>query len=99
MADSKRQATAIAVSIALLTTGEHAVAQSASELETRLEAGATTTTRPGNALPLSALAVTPGFRYADHRFTVSARGSAWLSNNHVEMGSSAAAIEAYTPLL
>lgn len=99
MSVPKQHATAIAVSLALLTTGEHAVAQSASELETRLETGATMTSRAGNPLPLNALAVTPGIRYADGRFTFSARGSAWLSNERWELGNSSAALEAYAPLL
>jgi hypothetical protein len=99
MVESKQHATAIAVSLALLATGEHAVAQSASELETRLEAGAVTMNRTGNAIPLQAFALTPAIRYADRRFTLSARGSAWLADNHLRMGSSDASITAYTPLL
>ena len=99
MADSKRQATAIAVSLALLTTGEHAVAQRASELETRLEAGAMTSTRPNQTVPFSAFALTPGLRYADNRLAVSARGSAWLDGQHWELGSSAASLEANMPLM
>jgi hypothetical protein len=98
MADRKQRAAAIAVSLALLTTGEHAVAQSASELETRLEVGATSSSQPGR-IPLSAFALTPGIRYADKRFTFSARGSAWVSGERVELGNSSAALEAYTPLL
>ena len=99
MADSKQHATAIAVSLALLTTGEQAVAQKASELETRLEAGALMSTRPGNPLPLNALAFTPGIRYADRRVSVNASAAAWLSGDRWELGSSAAALAAQTPLL
>src|SRR5688572_2781627 len=99
MADSKQHATAIAVSLALLTTGEHAVAQNASELETRLEAGAMMSTRRGNPLPLNALALTPGIRYADRRFSISASGAAWLRGERWELGNSAAAFQSQTPLL
>ena len=103
MTDPKLSATAVAVSLALLTTGEHAVAQSTSEtrrqeLESRIEAGAMVSQRPGT-LPLNALAFTPGVRYANNRFTVSGRGSAWLSGTGWQLGNSAAAFEAYTPLL
>ena len=103
MTDPKLSATAVAVSLALLTTGEHAVAQSTSEtrsqeLESRIEAGAITSQRAGT-LPLNALAVTPGVRYANNRFTVSGRGSAWLSGTRWQLGNSAAALEANTPLL
>ena len=85
MADSKQHATAIAVSLALLATGERAVAQKASEMEARLEAGALTTSMAGNALPLSALALTPGIRYADKRVTLSRgdrRFEAWEKYYH-----------------
>jgi hypothetical protein len=99
MADSKRQATAIAVSLALLTTGEHAVAQSASELETRLEAGALMSSRTGTALPQQAFALTPGLRYADKRMSFSARGSAWITGESWQLGNSDASFAAYTPLL
>jgi hypothetical protein len=99
----KQHATAIAVTLALLTTGEHAVAQSTSEtsgpeLESRIEAGAVMSSRRGT-LPLSALALTPGLRYADRRFAFSARGSAWVGNGNVQLGSASGALEAYTPLL
>lgn len=99
MSDSKQHAAAIAVSLALLTTGEHAVAQTASELETRLETGAITSTRLNTGLPFNAFALTPGFRYADRRGALSARGSAWLNGQQWEIGNSTAALEAYTPLL
>lgn len=98
MADPKQHATAIAVSLALLTTGEHAVAQNASELETRLEAGATMSARRG-MVPLNAMALTPGIRYADRRLTFTARGSAWLGSQRWELGNANAALEAFTPLL
>ena len=98
MSDSKQHAAALAVSLALLTTGEHAVAQNASELETRLETGAITSMRVGT-LPFHAFALTPGFRYADRHLAVRATGSAWLQDQRWEMGNSTAAFEAYTPLL
>lgn len=98
MPDPKQHATAIAVSLALLTTGEHAVAQNTSEMESRLEAGAVMSSRPGT-LPLGALALTPGIRYADRRMTFSARGSAWLGGESWRLGNSSAALEAYAPLL
>ena len=99
MVDSKQRATAIAVSLALLTTGEHAVAQGASELETRLEAGAISMNRGANTLPLHSFALSPAIRYADRRFTASARASAWLAGDHLRLGSSDAGITAYTPML
>lgn len=98
MPDPRFNATAVAVSLALLTTGEYAVAQSTSEVESRLEAGAIMSSRSG-ALPLSAFALTPGIRYSDSRFTASARGSAWLGSSSVQLGDAAAGLEAYTPLL
>jgi hypothetical protein len=98
MTDPKLSATAVAVSLAMLTTGEHAVAQSTSEMESRIEAGALSSHRDGT-LPQNALAVTPGVRYTNDRFTVSGRGSAILSGTEWQLGNSAAAFEAYTPLL
>ncbi|HEU4995079.1 MAG TPA: glycogen-binding domain-containing protein [Gemmatimonadaceae bacterium] len=98
MLHSRRHATAAIATIAMLTTGEHAVAQSTSELETRLEAGATTSSHVGS-IPLSAFALTPGFRYASPRMTASARASALLGLSQWQLGNSAAALEAYTPLL
>jgi hypothetical protein len=100
MHDPRFNATALAVSLALLTTGEHAVAQSTSELESRLEAGAVMSSRSGT-LPLGALALTPGIRYADRRMTASARGSAWIggAGTSWQLGDATAAFEAYTPLL
>jgi hypothetical protein len=97
MIDPKLHATAVAVSLALLTLGQRAQAQSTSELETRLEAGALMSARDGT-LPLSAMAFTPGVRYANNRFTASARGSAWVGD-HLQLGNSSAALEAYSPLL
>src|SRR5262245_1059726 len=98
MLHSRRHATAAVATIAMLTTGEHAVAQSTSELETRLEAGATTSSHAGS-IPINALALTPGFRYASPRMTASARASALLGMSQWQLGNSAAALEAYTPLL
>jgi hypothetical protein len=67
-------------------------------MESRIEAGALMSQR-GGTLPQSALAVTPGVRYANDRFTISGRGSALLSGTQWQLGNSAAAFEAYTPLL
>ena len=101
MADPKQHAAAIAVSLALLTTGEHAIAQSAqnaSELETRLEAGASVTRgSASSAIPMSALALTPAIRYANRRVNFNARGAAWLTDRW-EFGSANAGLEAYMPL-
>jgi hypothetical protein len=96
MADPKQRAAAFAVSLALLTTGEHAVAQTAPELEARLSAGALTS-RQG-ALPISGLALTPGIRYADRRVTFAANGSAWLADQW-QLGNASAAFTAQMPLL
>jgi hypothetical protein len=98
MTDPKLSATAVAVSLALLTTGEHAAAQSTSEMESRIEAGTLVSRRDGTN-PQSALAVTPGVRYSNSRFTISGRGSALLNGSRWQLGNSAAAFEAYTPLL
>lgn len=97
MADPKQHAAAIAVSLALFTTGEHAAAQSASELETRLEAGARVT-HGASAVPLSALAVVPALRYSNRRLEFSARGAAWLGDNRWTFGDANAALEAQIPL-
>lgn len=99
MSDSTQHAAAIAVSLALLTTGEHAVAQNASELETRLETGAITSMRLGDAIPFNAFALTPRVRYADQRLSFSARTAAWLSGRDWQIGSSTAALEVHTPQL
>jgi hypothetical protein len=99
MADSRQHAAALAVSLALLASGEQAAAQQASELETRLEAGAVTSTRRGSPLPMGALAITPGIRYADRRFSLNASAAAWLHGQSVELGTSSAAFQAHTPLL
>ena len=100
MLHTRRHATAVAATLAMLTTGEHAVAQSASgnELETRLEFGALSSTRSGT-IPMNAFAVTPGIRFANRRLTASARGAAWLGQDSWQLGNSAAAVEAHTPLL
>lgn len=94
----KQHATAIAVSLALLTTGEHAVAQNASELELRLDAGSTMSTRSGT-VPMRGMAITPSARYVVSRLTLSGSGSAWLGADRWQLGNSEASIEAYTPLL
>ena len=94
----KQHAAAIAVSLALCTTGEHAIAQTAPEMEVRLQAGSILSTRPGT-LPLDAMAITPGLRYASPRLSVTGRASAWMNGELLELGTSDLEFEAYTPLL
>src|SRR5688572_29918029 len=94
----KQHATAIAVSLALMTTGEHAIAQSAKEMEFRLEAGSLVSDRPGR-VPLDAMAISPALRYADTRMSVKTRASAWLNGQQWLLGSSEAELEVYQPLL
>jgi len=97
MPDQRSQVTAAAVSLALLALGQPAWAQSDRELVSSLEAGAVMTSRNG-ALPLSAMALTPGFRYADRRVSLSARGAAWISSDAVQLGDAAVKLAAYAPL-
>lgn len=94
----KLPAAALAVTLALLLPEQRAQAQSASELETRLEAGAAMLSRP-QSLPLGALAFSPAIRYLTPRFAVRAGGSAWLAQNHLELRNAGASVELYTPLL
>ena len=94
----KPHATAIAGLLALLVPGQRATAQNASELETRLEAGALTTSRNGQ-VPQSAFELTPGFRFASPRFTAAASASAWLGGQQWQLGNANASIEAYSPLM
>ena len=94
----KQHAAAMAMSLALCTTGEHAIAQTAPEMEVRLQAGSLISTRPGT-MPLDAMAITPGIRYADSRMLASARASAWMNGQLWELGSSDLEFEVYTPLL
>lgn len=94
----KLPAAALAVTLALLNPGQRAQAQNASELETRLEAGAAMISRP-QSLPLGALAVGPSIRYANSRFALRTSGSAWLTDNSWELRDAGATVEAYTPLL
>src|SRR3954467_4881171 len=102
MRDSRLHATAAAVSLALLTTGEYAVAQSGggassgSEMESRIEAGALSSARPGT-LPTNAFAVTPGVRYSNPQITFGARGSAWIGGDRWQLGDAAATFAAYRP--
>lgn len=98
MLDPKLHATAVAVTLALLVPGARAMAQNASELETRLEAGAVMSSRAGQ-IPLSAVALTPGISFANPSLRASARASAWLTGDRWQLGSAAAAFEVYTPLL
>ena len=94
----KQHATAIAVSLALMATGEHAVAQTAPEMEFRLEAGSLVSNRPGRT-PLDAMAISPMLRYADSRVSLKTRASAWLNGQQWLLGSSDAELEVYQPLL
>jgi hypothetical protein len=98
MTRPKLPAAAVAVTLALLVPEQRAQAQSASELETRLEAGAAMLSRP-HTLPLGALSLSPLIRFATPRFTVRAGGSAWLLDNSWEVRDANASVEAYTPLL
>ena len=96
----KPHATAIAGLLALLVPGQRATAQSASELETRLEAGALTTSRTGQ-VPQSTFQVVPGFRFATPRFTASGSAAAWLGGQaqQLQLGDASATLQAFTPLL
>lgn len=98
MTDPKQHAAAIAVSLALCTTGEHAIAQAAPEMEVRVQAGSVVSTRPGT-MPLDAMAITPGIRYVSSRMSVDARASAWMNGELWQLGTSDLAFAAYTPLL
>ena len=90
--------TAVAVTLALLLPGQRAQSQDASELETRLEAGAAMLSRNASA-PLAALALAPVIRYANPRYSIRASGAAWLTDDSWQLHNAGAAIEAYTPLL
>jgi hypothetical protein len=86
MARQKLSATAVAASIALLTTGEHAVAQNASELEARLKAGAASSSRSDAVRPFGNMAITPSLRYASAYFTATSSASAWLVGQQWQIG-------------
>ena len=94
----KPHATAIAGMLALLVPGQRSLAQSASELETRLEAGALTTGRSGQ-VPQSTFQLTPGFRFASPRFSASGSAAAWLGGQQWQLGDASATMGAYTPLM
>ena len=81
--------------LALLVSGQRAGAQSASEMETSIQAGASTASRAG-AIPLSAFAITPALRFATSRFTLRARGTAWREQDSWQLGDAAASVEART---
>jgi hypothetical protein len=98
MNDQRSQATAFAVSLALLAWAQPAWSQSDRELQSSLEAGAVMSTRDGT-LPLSAIALTPGIRYSDSRITFAARGAAWMDRSSLQLGNAAATFEARTPLV
>lgn len=94
----KLPATAVAVSLALLAPGQRGVAQSASDVDLRLEAGAAMASRAG-ASHLGGFAIGPSVRYSGHRIAVSAKGSAWLYDDQWHLSNAFAALEVYTPLL
>ena len=89
--------TAVAVTLALLTTGEHAIAQGASELEMRLEAGAARTSGVTALLPTGSMAVTPGLRYASRGFSLETKGSAWLNGQEWRVGDAILSTETRSP--
>jgi hypothetical protein len=95
MARQKLPATAVAVSLALLTTGEHAVAQNASELETRLKAG-TSSSRSPSVVPFEARALTPSFRYSSPHLKATGSASAQTVNQRWYVGDAEFAAEAAT---
>lgn len=97
MPRQKRSATAVVVSMALLTTGEHAIAQGASEMEVRLGAGAAASARTGSLVPGSALAIAPGLRYENRRYVLNANGAAWLAGQHWRLADASVRAEANTP--
>ncbi len=96
MARQKLPATAVAVSLALLTTGEHAVAQNASEMETRLQAGASSR-RSAALRPMDAMGVTPSVRYSNRRFNITTSASAWMVNQRWQLGDAELTTETNTP--
>lgn len=96
MPDQRSQATAVAVSLALLACGQVAGAQTGRELESSFAAGAVMSTADGT-LPLSAIALTPGLRYSDSHVAFAAQAAAWLSGNDIQLGNSSASFNAHTP--
>src|SRR5690349_22998332 len=92
----QRSATAVAVSLALLTTGEHAVAQGGRTLETRLQAGAAGSSRT-SALGRDAMAVTPSLRYESSHLKATSAVGARLIDNRWQVGDAELTAEAYTP--
>lgn len=95
---ARQTATAVAVSMALLTTGEHAVAQSASELEVRVKAGAAASARTGSFVPGNAFAVTPSVRYETPRFAIDANSVAWLTGQRWQFADGSARAVGNAPL-
>ena len=89
---------AVAVTLALLLPEQRAQAQSASELETRIEAGGAMLSHASTGA-LGALALTPSIRYATRRFSATASGSAWRLNDTWALRDAGASIEMYTPLV
>lgn len=98
MARQKLPATAVAVSLALLTTGEYAVAQNASEMEARLQAGAASS-RTSLLRPMDAMALTPSVRFAGTHFKARTSASALLVNQRWQLGDAELNTEANTGAL
>jgi len=96
MARQKLPATAVAVSLALLTTGEHAIAQGASEMEARLQAGGSSS-RASSVRPMDALGVTPTLRYSNRNFQATSSASALLVDQRWQLGDAALNTETTTP--
>jgi hypothetical protein len=97
MVRQKLPATAVAVSLALLTTGEHAVAQGATEMEARLNAGASSS-RSSAIRPGDAMAVTPSLRFANRHFTATTSASARLVGQQWHLGDADLSTETSTSI-
>lgn len=93
----KLPATAVAVSLALLAPGQRGAAQSATDLDLRLEAGALTSHAGGASL--GGFTLGPSVRYETARLAVGARGTAWLQDEQWRVRDAFATVEIYTPLL
>lgn len=90
-------AAAAAVTLALLFPEQRGQAQNASELETRLEAGAAMLSHAASPA-FGALALTPAIRFANRRFAASASGSAWLLDDRWALQNAGASFAIYAPL-
>lgn len=96
----KLPATAVAVSLALLAPGQRGVAQSASDIDLRFEAGAAMYSKVG-ASRLNGLALGPSFKYATSRLAVYGKGMTVLDNDDMEwhLRDAFVAFELYQPLV